>query len=453
MKLKIYLLIFFIPSFVFSNDRSERLLEPPTCEITTPSNGASFDFGDSLLITVNASDPDGSIDSVSFYVDKELQYTDDSQPYEYTWNTVRNTIGDRLITVIAVDDEGLSGADSITIQVNLNTVRRYTYEVINEYPHDEDAFTQGLVWENDTLYEGTGRSGRSSLRKVALETGEVLQIHNLDDDYFGEGIAIYEDKIFQLTYRADIAFVYDKRTFATLDTFEYSTSESEGWGITHDGEKLIVSDGSSNLYFWDPVTYEEIGQVQVMEDNDPVARLNELEFFYNKVFANVYRTDYIVMIDLASGKVVGKLDCTDILGAPKPSVLNGIAYDKDNDRIFVTGKLWPKLFEIKLIILPITHANTIFEQKKIISKLRPNPFNNVAVIDYNIPNDDFVSINVYKLNGYLIRELHKEKQLTGTHSAMWDGRDDTGEKLPSGQYYFQIITGKYISTKKIILLK
>ena len=408
MRIKSLLLLFVFLSFVINNLEAARILDAPTCEITSPSDGASFDFGDSLQITVTAEDPDGSIASVSFYVDNMLQYTDNSLPYECTWNTVRNTIGNRSIKVVALDNEGLSGVDSITIQVSLNVIRRYTYEVINEYPHDENAFTQGLTWEDDTLYEGTGRNGRSSLRKVKLDSGTVLQIHNLDDDYWGEGITLCEDRIIQITYRADIAFVYDKRTFATLDTFEYTTDESEGWGITYNGEKLIVSDGSSYLYFWDPVTYEEVGQVRVMEYDDPVSMLNELEFFYHKVFANVHRTDYIVMIDLETGKVVGKLDCTDILGESKPSYLNGIAYDKDNDRIFVTGKDWPKLFEIKLVLLPISSIITDVIPNGIVLKLRPNPFNKVVTIDYTIPDNNFVSIDIYNSNGNLVRALQKK---------------------------------------------
>ena len=453
MRIKSLLLLFVFLSFVINNLEAARILDAPTCEITSPSDGASFDFGDSLQITVTAEDPDGSIASVSFYVDNMLQYTDNSLPYECTWNTVRNTIGNRSIKVVALDNEGLSGVDSITIQVSLNVIRRYTYEVINEYPHDENAFTQGLTWEDDTLYEGTGRNGRSSLRKVKLDSGTVLQIHNLDDDYWGEGITLCEDRIIQITYRADIAFVYDKRTFATLDTFEYTTDESEGWGITYNGEKLIVSDGSSYLYFWDPVTYEEVGQVRVMEYDDPVSMLNELEFFYHKVFANVHRTDYIVMIDLETGKVVGKLDCTDILGESKPSYLNGIAYDKDNDRIFVTGKDWPKLFEIKLVLLPISSIITDVIPNGIVLKLRPNPFNKVVTIDYTIPDNNFVSIDIYNSNGNLVRALQKKKKLKGTHFVTWDGKNNRGKEMPCGQYFFQITTGNYKSTKKVVLLK
>jgi glutamine cyclotransferase len=226
----------------------------------------------------------------------------------------------------------------------------YTYTIVNTYPHDPDAFTQGLVFEDGILYEGTGRFGQSTLRRVALETGDILQIYELPDQFFGEGITIYGNEIMQLTWQSKVGFVYDKNSFDLLQQFNYST---EGWGITHDGERLIMSDGTSTLHFLDPQTFEEISQLAVFDDNGPVTRLNELEYVQGEIYANVWQTDRIARISPATGRVIGWIDLEGILTAEDRSepvdVLNGIAYDADTDRLFVTGKLWPKLFEIELI--------------------------------------------------------------------------------------------------------
>ncbi len=226
----------------------------------------------------------------------------------------------------------------------------YTYTIIHTYPHDPGAFTQGLIFENGILYEGTGLRGRSSLRKVELETGDVLQIYNLANQFFGEGVTMYDDEILQLTWQSRIGFVYDEESFNLLRTFNYPT---EGWGITHDGTNLIMSDGTSTLYFWDPETFTETNRIEVYDDDGPVVRLNELEYIQGKVYANVWQTDRIAIIDPQTGQVVGWIDLEGLLnleGTPQPvDVLNGIAYDTEGDRLFVTGKLWPKLFEIELI--------------------------------------------------------------------------------------------------------
>jgi glutamine cyclotransferase len=226
----------------------------------------------------------------------------------------------------------------------------YDYRIVNVYRHDPHAFTQGLVFEEGVFYEGTGLWGESSLRRVEPENGAVLQILSLPKQYFGEGITIWEDRIIQLTWKSRVGFVYDKDSFELLDTFGYPT---EGWGITHDGTKLIMSDGSSTLYFWDPETLEEVGRVHVRDDRGPVNMLNELEYVRGKILANVWQTDRIAVIDPETGRVTGWIDLAGLLQPEdhnqQVDVLNGIAYDADGDRLFVTGKWWPKLFEIVLI--------------------------------------------------------------------------------------------------------
>jgi glutamine cyclotransferase len=229
----------------------------------------------------------------------------------------------------------------------------FSYRIVRDYPHDPAAFTQGLVYDGGVLYEGTGLWGQSTLRKVDLETGEILQSHALLAQYFGEGITIWEDKIIQLTWKAGAGFVYDRNSFDLLDIFAYGT---EGWGITHDGTNLIMSDGTATLHFWDPETFQEIKRVQVHDERGPVVRLNELEYIQGRVYANVWQTDWIAIIEPETGQVTGWVDLRGLLQGEDleqaVDVLNGIAYDADGDRLFVTGKWWPKLFEIALIPAP-----------------------------------------------------------------------------------------------------
>lgn len=233
---------------------------------------------------------------------------------------------------------------------NVDDSEIWGYKIVNTFDHDREAFTQGLVFENGVLYEGTGIPGRSELRQVELETGAVLQKHKLPDKFFGEGITIYKDRIIQLTYQSNVGFVYDKDSFELLQEFSYPT---EGWGITHNGMHLIMSDGTPMLYFLDPETFTQVNRMMVFEKDRPVWGLNELEYLNDEIYANVWPTERIVRIMPETGKVVGWIDMKGLL-APQErdeevDVFNGIAYDPDNNRLFVTGKFWPKLFEIKLI--------------------------------------------------------------------------------------------------------
>ncbi len=226
----------------------------------------------------------------------------------------------------------------------------YGYEVVRAYPHDRGAFTQGLVYRDGYLYESTGLNGRSTLRKVTLETGAVLEQFELAPQYFGEGLTDWGSRLFQLTWKDGLAFVYDLSSFGVTGTFGY---EGEGWGLTHDGSMLIMSDGTARLRLLDPATFEEFGSVTVREGGAPVANLNELEHVRGEVYANVWQTDRIATIAPATGQVTGWIDLRGLLTAADTAtpvdVLNGIAYDAAGDRLFVTGKLWPKLFEIRLV--------------------------------------------------------------------------------------------------------
>ena len=227
---------------------------------------------------------------------------------------------------------------------------RYTYTVDNTFPHDTAAFTQGLAVVGDTLYESTGNYGLSSLRKVVLQTGEVEQIRRLSSTIFGEGLALYDDKIIQLTWKSGVGFIYDRRTFDMIRSVAYP---GEGWGITYDGERFVMSDGSSTLYFRDKVTFEELGRVIVRDEDSQVRHLNELEFVKGEIYANIWQEDRIARIDPASGRVTAWIDLEGLLQPESArtgvDVLNGIAWDAVSDRLYVTGKYWPSLYEIRLV--------------------------------------------------------------------------------------------------------
>jgi len=230
-------------------------------------------------------------------------------------------------------------------------VPTYGYTVVRSFPHDREAFTQGLIYKNGFFYEGTGLVGRSGIRKVKLESGEVVQAKPLGAQYFGEGITDWNGSLVQITWQSEIGFVYDLDTFDQKKTFSY---KGEGWGITHDGTRLIMSDGQPEgaLRFLDPVTLKETGRIIVRDGRGPVTHLNELEYVKGEIYANVWQTDRIARISPKDGRVTGWIDLSGLLPASekaRDAVLNGIAYDAAGDRLFVTGKLWPRVFEIKLV--------------------------------------------------------------------------------------------------------
>jgi glutamine cyclotransferase len=223
----------------------------------------------------------------------------------------------------------------------------YSYEIVAEYPHDSNAFCQGLVFHDGLLYESTGEYGESTVRCVDLETGQVKQQFEMPDEYFGEGLAVAEDQLVQLTWKAGLGFTYDLRTLQPTGGFVY---EREGWGLTFDGEHFVMSDGSDRLRFLDPESFQVVRTIQVKDQGKRIDDLNELEYIKGEIFANVWYSDFIARISPETGSVLGWIDLRGLLKAPRheDSVLNGIAYDSENDRLFVTGKNWPALFEIKL---------------------------------------------------------------------------------------------------------
>ncbi|MDM7460848.1 MAG: glutaminyl-peptide cyclotransferase [bacterium] len=224
----------------------------------------------------------------------------------------------------------------------------FRYRIVNTFPHDKEAFTQGLEFHDGYLYESTGLNGKSSLRRVELRTGRVVQIHRLANEFFAEGITLLGDKIYQLTWQNGVCFVYDRKTFNQLTQFRYF---GEGWGLTNDGKHLIMSDGSATITFRDPDTFVEVRKITVRASGELVKNLNELEYIEGEIWANIWYSDMIARIDPQTGVVKAWVDME---GLPTPNrgledVLNGIAYDRQKKRIFVTGKRWSNLFEIELV--------------------------------------------------------------------------------------------------------
>lgn len=249
----------------------------------------------------------------------------------------------------AASDSNPAGASIVVPSV-------ISYDIVNEYPHDPAAFTEGLEYKDGILYESTGQYGSSDIRKVDLKTGKVLASQKMDSRYFGEGLTVLNGKIYQLTYREGKGFVYNPNTLKQEGTFAFYTPE--GWGMTNNGAQLIYDDGGNILHFADPNTFKEVKQLHVTDEHGPVNEINELEMIRGYIYANQWRTDNILKIDTNTGKVVGRADLSALrqrAGIPPisrnpkgPEALNGIAYDATGNRIFITGKNWPKLLEVKL---------------------------------------------------------------------------------------------------------
>lgn len=319
-------------------------------KINSPKSGEMFTVGDLVEVAIGLKKSEIKIDSIIADT-QEGNFLVNLENLKFVWDTKNLKVGNNQLKIYAY-----SGGDKVD-RYSLNLKFKsdikpelYECEVVNTYPHDNKAYTQGLFYEKGVMFEGTGQRGESSLRKVRFETGELISVLSLENKYFGEGITEFKDKIIQLTWTSRTGFVYDKNSFKLIATLRYPT---QGWGITNDGEKLIMSDGTQTIHFLDPEYFNEIDKIEVYDNEGSVRNLNELEYINGLVYANVYQTEEIIAFDPISGKVLKRFDCRKII--PKgyqgetDNVLNGIAYDKDNDRIFITGKRWPSLFEVKFI--------------------------------------------------------------------------------------------------------
>jgi len=312
--------------------------------LVSPEENAGFSIGDDIALVIKEL---REIDSIKIWFDGQLAATLHNQPWDYTitGKVVKRT-GRKALKVVAYRNNSKSQTITRFMVVYSDTSpKRNGYKVVRTFPHDDGAFTQGLVYDQGVLYEGTGQETRSSLRKIKLETGEVISQLNLESDLFGEGITVYGDRIFQLTWQSKIGFVYDKSTFRLVNRIYYQT---EGWGLTTMNDKLVMSDGTNILYFIEPESFRVISSIEVYDNKVKVDSLNELEFINGEIWANIWQEDLIARIDPESGKVIAYIDLKGLCKETDTAVnvLNGIAYDSAGGRIFVTGKNWPRLYQI-----------------------------------------------------------------------------------------------------------
>lgn len=324
------------------------IIKKKASKLVTPSINQQFKLGETINFEVAFKDENQSADSITLEL-KQEQVTFNSS--NFSWSPEQPRVGKpRIKLTVHFNGKTETHYPKVIVLPEASPVR-YTYRVINTFPHDPTAYTQGLFWHDGILWESTGKEGASTMRKVELQTGKPTQKIDLDPALFGEGAAIFQDNIYQLTWTSQKGFVYDQE-LKQKSVFQYQT---EGWGITNLEEHLIMSDGTENLYIMEPNGFTEIDRLQVYDNVGEVSDLNELENVNGKIYANVYGKEYIAVIDPTTGAVEATIDFEGIWTRDNSNssldyVLNGIAYDADGDRLFVTGKYWPNLFEVELLL-------------------------------------------------------------------------------------------------------
>lgn len=334
-----------------SADVSRIIMAADLMKMKSPDENAGYKLKDHVKVTVVTADQKKSIDSVKVYFDGKIVSVLKSAPWECSvGSSFTNLTGRKSVKAVAYSKEESQAVTRFVIIYSDAEPRKNSYKVINTFPHDNQAFTQGLIYNNGLLYEGTGQETGSSLREVELETGKVLRQHNLESSLFGEGITLYNDRIFQVTWTSKVGFVYNKSDFRVINKFYYQT---QGWGLTTIDDKIVMSDGSNVLYFFKPEMFEAVSRLEVYDNEKKVDQLNELEYIEGEIWANIWQTDLIARIDPLTGKVNSYIDMSPLFPVSKRNevdadVLNGIAYDASGRRIFVTGKRWPRLYEIKV---------------------------------------------------------------------------------------------------------
>ena len=347
-------LVFVFCLFVtfISCSNSSNKSRKPVSSITIQPNKTSYLIGDKVTVTVSTKVKNGEIKNIRLYYNDKL--LEDTQKLDFTLNGVEiSSLGNNTFRVDAEKTDGLKNTRSKMIKTLSDTEAKiYNYQVVNTYPHLKSSYTQGLEYYNGYLYEGTGEEGKSHIYQINLQTGQPVKTFKMADKYFGEGITILNDKIYQITYHGQKGFVYNLNDFAVIDSFHYASEE--GWGLTNDETNLIMSDGTHVLTWLDPNDFSIVKTLQVANNKDVILYLNELEYINGTIYANIYTTEVVVEIDAKTGKVLSEINFKGILNMYKNekdtvNYMNGIAFDKNNDRLFVTGKWWPKLFEVKLI--------------------------------------------------------------------------------------------------------
>lgn len=336
------------------NNESTGLVEKTPVKLIKsmlPEENTGFRIGDQVNVELEMRSNNKLPDSVLVYFDSKAVGVIYSGPWKYTIpHDYTVSTGRKSIKVIAYR-EGKPQSTVTRFMIIYSDIipKRNGYRVKNSYPHDKQAFTEGLFYNNGLLYESTGTETASSIREVELKTGKIIRQLSLESTLFGEGIALYKDRLYQVTYRNKVGFIYDKSTFNVINKIYYAT---KGWGMTTLDDKIIMSDGTNVLYFYEPEMFTVVSRIEVYDNEKKVDQLNELEYINGEIWANIWMTDLIARIDPVTGKVLAYIDLQGLLPKserlPNTDVLNGIAYDKDSGRIFVTGKMWPKLYEISL---------------------------------------------------------------------------------------------------------
>lgn len=351
----ILLIISTLTFFYACSGTTQKRPRKPVCNLRVIPNKTTFRCGDTITLVASVKLKDGSLKSVQLYLDNQLIESKNKYRFE-VHNIVLNKPGINTFTLKAQKTDDLEGSRSRTLTV-LSDIEPelLSYKVIQHYPHLKSSYTEGLEYYNGFLYEGTGEYGQSKLLKIDLESGHAVQELELSEKYFGEGITILNNKIYQLTYKAQKGFVYDLQSFALIDSFQFRSLQ--GWGLTNDGKNLIMSDGTHVLTWIDPNTYQEVKKLQVANSRGLMTNLNELEYVDEYIYANIYTSDVIVKIDSSTGKVLEEINLKGIIDmyrrpGEQIDVLNGIAYNRKNKHFYVTGKYYPRLFEVGFLKLP-----------------------------------------------------------------------------------------------------
>lgn len=345
-------ILFSLIIIIFSCSSQSRRSRKPVSNITILPKAGNYVCGNNISVRVETKLKNGEIEAIQlFYQGKLIKET---KELDFTVSEIElNKPGIKNIRVVATKTDEVSNSRAVSFPVVSDIIpEKYTYAAVNDYPHNKNFYTQGFVFHNGHLYEGTGEYGKSGIYKTDPFTGEILLKKELAEKYFGEGITILNNKIYQLTYRAQKGYVYNLNNFAVTDSFTYRSEE--GWGLTNDGRYLIMSNGTHELIWIDPSDFSEVKKTEVANNQGMVHYLNELEYINETIFANVYTTSMIVQIDPGTGKVLSEVDLSGILNMytnPSDTIdyLNGIAYDTQGEHMFITGKWWPRIFQINLL--------------------------------------------------------------------------------------------------------
>lgn len=320
-------------------------------EITNPFSNSTYKLGDKINFTFKKTVDAVTIDSIRLFAENSYIATLPANTLQYTWNCSNSKLGRLGIQATAYFSKTSNYTTSMVLQILSDTKPvEYGYKIVKVYPHSRNSYTQGLIYENGYFYESCGEYGESALKKTKLETGEIVMSSNMEQNYFGEGLAQYDGKLYQLTYREHTCFIYDKKTLEVKGKINYDFAE--GWGLEFNGKNFLLTDGGSKIYFLEPQYFTMVDKIEVCDNEDAIDSINELEIIKGQLYANVYTKNIVLIINMKNGKVEGKVDFTGILPASDytntTDVLNGIAWNPENGHLFITGKNWPKLFEVSI---------------------------------------------------------------------------------------------------------